>query len=386
MPTADQRADVAGRLEHLDLLRGGAALLVCTGHLRAFLFVNLSSIASPTVVEYGFYAVTALGHQAVIAFFALSGYLVGGGACKAILDGRFVWRDYILRRLTRLWVVIIPALFLTLLLDALGLALSNGAGYAGSYYAIYNSGPELGGADHSVLTFLGNVFFLQTILTPTFGSNTPLWSLANEFWYYFMFPLGAFAIFADRRKTTAILCGGAGILIALWLPWQITLLGAIWLFGAAGFMATPSVGRLSGLRYGLCAAATPLLIAGGLVLSVVRHDVAGDIALGAAFAAALPVLATLPRGPRAYRAVTLGTSDISYTLYVVHFPFLAFVFFSTMAPQRMTLGASGAAIFVLLLAVTLLVASGFWWCFERNTGRVRAAVKKALARRRATVT
>lgn len=30
--------------------------------------------------------------------------------------------------------------------------------------------------------------FLQTRFTPVFGSNGPLWSLFNEFWYYVLFP------------------------------------------------------------------------------------------------------------------------------------------------------------------------------------------------------
>ena len=36
--------------------------------------------------------------------------------------------------------------------------------------------------------FLGNAAFLQRILVPELGTNGPLWSLANEFWYYLLFP------------------------------------------------------------------------------------------------------------------------------------------------------------------------------------------------------
>ena len=43
-------------------------------------------------------------------------------------------------------------------------------------------------------TFWGNLVFLQTILVPTYGTNALLWSLANEFWYYMLFPLLAVLI------------------------------------------------------------------------------------------------------------------------------------------------------------------------------------------------
>ena len=117
-------------------------------------------------------------------FFALSGFLVGGKALSDILRRRFSWSRYLLRRLTRLWIVIVPTLLLTLLFDKIGIALTHGVGYDGRYSALYASGVSASSPiDHSLLTFLGNLAFLQTIYFPIFGSNYPMWSLANEFWY-----------------------------------------------------------------------------------------------------------------------------------------------------------------------------------------------------------
>lgn len=74
----------------------------------------------------------------------------------------------------------LPALLLTLVLDKLGIWLTGGMGYNGEFYDVYNSGPQLPVAvSHSVVTFLGNVAFLQTIYVPPFGTNGPIWSLAN---------------------------------------------------------------------------------------------------------------------------------------------------------------------------------------------------------------
>jgi hypothetical protein len=71
--------EVNHRLVHLDCLRGLAALLVVVEHLRAFLFVPFPQVVSPGVITKAFYLVTGLGHQAVMIFFVLSGFLVGGG-------------------------------------------------------------------------------------------------------------------------------------------------------------------------------------------------------------------------------------------------------------------------------------------------------------------
>ncbi len=87
------------RLVHLDCLRGMGALLVCEEHLRAFLFVPYARLESPGVVQKGFYFLTGLGHQSVMIFFVLSGFLVGGSVVVAMRKGNWTWNGYLLRRL-----------------------------------------------------------------------------------------------------------------------------------------------------------------------------------------------------------------------------------------------------------------------------------------------
>ena len=98
------------RLDSLDLVRGLAALLVLAGHLRAYVFQSYGEASQMGVALKAFYFATGLGHEAVIIFFALSGFLVGGKALQDLLARRFSWSRYLLRRLTRLWIVIVPAL------------------------------------------------------------------------------------------------------------------------------------------------------------------------------------------------------------------------------------------------------------------------------------
>jgi peptidoglycan/LPS O-acetylase OafA/YrhL len=99
------------RLSSLDLLRGGAAFLVFPGHLRAYLLPSYAMAGQGDLHIIIFYLLTGLGHQAVIVFFALSGFLVGGRAFSDILQQRFSSRGYLLRRLTRLWLVSCPRFY-----------------------------------------------------------------------------------------------------------------------------------------------------------------------------------------------------------------------------------------------------------------------------------
>ena len=59
--------------------------------------------------------------------------------------------------------------------------------FYGDFHAVQDV--NLSVAPRSVTAFIGNMFGLQTILVPSFGGNFPLWSLANETWYYILFPL-----------------------------------------------------------------------------------------------------------------------------------------------------------------------------------------------------
>src|SRR5437879_953397 len=79
------------RLEHIGMLRGLAAVLVMSCHLRSFVFSNFGFVNNPDIVIKLFYGITGLGHQAVIVFFAMSGFLVGGKALDEMTSGRWSW-------------------------------------------------------------------------------------------------------------------------------------------------------------------------------------------------------------------------------------------------------------------------------------------------------
>lgn len=376
------------RLSNLDLLRGLAALAVCAGHLRAFLFVDFGQVASAGIIDRAFYLATGLGHQAVMVFFVLSGYLVGGSVLTAYEQGRWSWRDYALRRMTRLWVVLLPALVLTLVFDRIGLAWAP-AGYDGAFTPIHSSGPTAEApADWRATTFLGNAFFLQTIRVNAFGTNGPLWSLANEFWYYLLFPL-IWGIVATRQlpdtsmpARALSLAVSAVLLVALllWLPSGLLWSGLIWLFGVGAFW----LGRFEKVRT-LCRHPLWLVGAGVLALaslaaSKTTSAFGSDWSIGLMFALWVPGLASTPRGIPGLRKLGEGLSEMSYTLYVIHFPLLALVFYGYFRGTQYQPALTGYAWYAALLAATLAVSIAVWWCFERNTASVRKRIEAAFAR------
>ena len=108
---------------HLDALRGIAAVGVCLSHLRDFFFQDYPKVPHHNPLLAAAYLATGLGHQWVIVFFVLSGYLVGGSVLRSFALDRWSWRSYLLNRMTRLYTVLIPALVLGGLLDMAGIHL-----------------------------------------------------------------------------------------------------------------------------------------------------------------------------------------------------------------------------------------------------------------------
>ena len=353
------------------MIRGLAALEVCIGHLRGFFLVDYQQTGGGLTTRL-FYLVTGLHHQAVMIFFALSGFLVGGSVVRLKRRGKWRWDDYLLRRMCRLWIVIVPALLLTLGWDLLGTRLDPAA-YQGAFYPQLLSGP-VNGNDLSPMAFLGNLLFLQKILVNCFGTNGPIWSLANEFWYYLLFPLGLQAVMRAQSPMARIVALVLIAAICLLLPGSILTYGLIWLFGVAAFLALDhnATARIASSRpVGIAAL---LALAAALLASRAQLHFGSDFVIGAAFAMALPFLARAGASSRAYRRTGFILSEMSYTLYLVHFPVLAWIYFTFAAPGQWAFGLVSVATLAAILLVVVGYAAAIWWLFERNTDRVRALV------------
>ncbi|HEX3471581.1 MAG TPA: acyltransferase [Silvibacterium sp.] len=359
---------------HLDALRGIAAVSVCLSHLRDFFFQDYQKLPHHNPLLAAGYLVTGLGHQWVIVFFVLSGYLVGGSVLRSVAVDRWSWRAYLLNRLTRLYAVLVPALVLGGLLDLTGIHIFGTDGIYGG-----NTGThELTFAVQSRLSIpimIGNYAFLQGMYVPTFGSNGPLWSLANEFWYYIAFPFMVCALWPRLSVPLRLLNVLLLVAVLVFVHPKIALMGLIWLMGVAIHYLPPLPIDIVFVRR-LSIPAAVLACSAVLVWCKQTRFVGADYVLGIAVAALMYAVLSCSRTsmPSAYNWTAEVLSRSSYTLYLVHVPFLVFLA-AWMAQARWVPTPGHVLIGCAIFAVVMLYAQLVWFLFEKRTDSLRTRVK-----------
>jgi len=368
---------------HLDALRGFAAFGVLLTHWRDAFFADFPPIRQHNALVAGAYAFAELGHQWVIIFFVLSGYLVGGSVLRSVGSGKWAWREYLLRRLTRLYIVLLPALLIGGALDWSGSHLAN----AGAIYSGRSGMYSLTFDVHSRLTapvFAANGLFLQGMAlrgfggkVPTFGSNGPLWSLSNEFWYYLAFPLAVLLLAKGRSLWLRIICGLGLALWAIFVSSDILLLGIPWLMGSfIGYLPAVPLRRPWTRR--LVIAAVSAALGGALVLGRYSdHTGLTDMLIGVVATALVWITvhcATAPL-PLVYVKLANRAARSSYTLYLTHLPFLVFLKASLQLPRAVP-NWHACLVSAGLLAVTLLYSQLVYELFEKNTDGLRNWIER----------
>jgi peptidoglycan/LPS O-acetylase OafA/YrhL len=368
---------------HLDAVRALAALTVFAGHARD-LFIGSPRAAAGLghAAATGAAPQLTIGHLAVIVFFVLSGYLVGGGVLRAIKDGEWSWGGYAMQRMTRLWVALIPALLLGVVLDSFGSLwfgpLSIYGGPAGQGEVAANLSSHL-----SMAALFGNMVFVQGILVPTLGTNDSLWSLTNEFWYYALFPVALFALFGREGNARRAIYALAFVAILFFVGWKIALYLGIWLMGAA----------LELLPRKLHKQAISLLIPAGILLfldvcaMMLKMNlglVQSDFIVAATFCVLCYVMLNSKEEAKdsLYARASHFVAKMSYTLYLTHLPLLVFAC-ALMMPvwHRWPLDALHIVGMVPILALVFGASYLLYLFFERNTGAVRNTIAQAFRSR-----
>lgn len=394
MPEAGEGQFSSEGSVHLDAVRGVAALVVVLGHTRSLYFTSTSTsdstaraatdaerkdqlpaaVAPPGTVQAPVTRIT-IGNEAVMIFFVLSGFLVGGSVLRSLGKNKFSWNDYLMKRLTRLWVVLIPALLVGFAIDHAGVA------FFGAQ-SIYGAPPEqlIVARDLAmrltIPTLLGNMFFTQGILVDNLGVNESLWSLTFEFWYYILFPLLAIVLLSRSKLTSkaisvvgvAAISYFVGSLILLHLP--IWILGAVvaWLPAklsertarilalVVGIVLVLSMPMLRAVPVSIYAAEWAMAIGSGCLIYLIKH-------------------LESQRRPNWYSAVSGFFSRISYTLYLVHLPLAVFLCAMLNRPWHVwAKNAGNLTIWAATDVAVVLLAYGFYLLFEANTDAVRKAV------------
>jgi peptidoglycan/LPS O-acetylase OafA/YrhL len=361
----------------IEAYRWIGAMIVISVHATNS-FVNLADIMTAPhawpVYLWWLIVNFPLGHEMVLGFFVLSGYLVGGAVLASIRKEKYFLREYLIHRFARIYIVTVPTLILTFVLDSLGRNMS-----APEFY----HSPAFEG-HFTMPIFIGNILNLQEILVPPFGTNTPLWSLACEFWYYICFPLLALPLARHYPKLVRYggFALGATIFVALGAtsPWfRFGFL--LWVLGAlASLPKTPLVAS----RW------ISLAIYVGL-LFLIRFTVRGpflethmwlqDVADVAAALGLCNLLMTVRLGSTEgwnwlrspYHHVF---ADFSFSIYSIHMPILIFwrvVADSTLGPawaQQLATPGNWCALFAVIGCV-LAASYGFSRLTEAHTGAAR---------------
>jgi len=370
---------------HLDLVRAVAAWAVMWGHLRGLFFVDYHDLPAPGRLLGLVYFLTGFGHQAVMVFFILSGFLISTSVFKMLATESWSWTEYIISRAARLYVVLIPGLLLGLLWDAVG---SHAFALSGLYsQPLRGFGSSIARDNLTVGNFFGNLFFLQTIRCRTFGSNGPLWSLANEFWYYVLFPLVLFAALAWMKRSirTAALLSLFALAVS-WFVGNAILLGFfIWLTGTLLVVAHKELKLPTAAWRALAIAASSVFLAICLYTARMGQwgETRSDLAVGAGFALFLYGLLQLDWTSRAgaYPRITHTFAAFSYSLYVLHFPLLLFLR-AWITPDRRWQPDLPHLVWGLLLGgLVILFAWAVSLCTENRTSVVRNWLRARVGRR-----
>jgi peptidoglycan/LPS O-acetylase OafA/YrhL len=380
-------AEAAERSIAIDWLRGAAAIAVLLFHAREVIWVGLTdwlhsgkwNWLSPDSI-LGFTSVPLRwGYFGVPLFFVISGYCIHRPYVRAreFDEGyRFNIKQYLARRLWRIYPTLLAALLLTAGLDCI-------------VRSVNAACPQLG--DDSIATFLANLFTLQNIAAPTYGSNVPLWTLSIELHFYLVYPL----LYLSVKK--------GGLLVSM-LVVSLLSLGS-WLFleqfgtdAASCFFLPFWFSWVSGACIAEAEARRVVLPTGWLVLAAVPclivalrlHD------LKAFFLDSRPLefaLLSLPSALLLWFAIKRPLSPFwscrpsralalvglfSYSLYATHVPTL-------LAYRALVQGGSQSSLFVSVIPAVLVaigVAYVVYLMVEQWSLKLPSRVSRALARQK----
>lgn len=215
---------------YLDLVRFTAAILVVLSHA-----------SQDGIYRYSFW-LDQFGHEAVVIFFVLSGFVIYSTSARPTET----MQSYGAARFSRLYSVVLPAIALSYLLK-------------GSI-AIYTGGnlrEEFLGQDLSWITLASVALFLTESwnIFVELPWNGPFWSLSYEAWYYVIFGLAYFQRGHTRYILVLLACLIAGPrILALFPIWMIGVGLAKWrhqidisphLGASLLFLSTAAVGIVS---------------------------------------------------------------------------------------------------------------------------------------------
>ena len=342
------------KISVIEVIRGIAALLVVFLHAREIAWIGMRAAwsefgisFSPSVILGYLTFPVVWGAIGVPIFFVLSGYCIHLNHAIKLNENpnyKINEKKYLYRRFLRIYPVLIAALILTFIFDSIS------QHYVPNFYKFQSL---------SLDTFLGNLFAVQGLLTTTFGSNGPLWSLSIEIQLYIFYLL----LFSFRKKfgilKTFILVAIINITSAfIFVEEQFfTSYLLCWCLGA--YIAEPKI--YFSLSNKLKISIFFLLLPISLFVFFLKFQLLTFNLDALAFAFLFSaILLVNQRNNFAYSALK-KVGDMSYSLYIIHLPTIVLL------DTYILSGAKSPFIFFSLFCIlaSIFVAYLFYLVVER---------------------
>ncbi|GLI91129.1 acyltransferase family protein [Methylocystis echinoides] len=342
----------------LDWARFLAAGLVVANHLRVNSFFSFSETeCSSATAKLLFFQITRLGIEAVLMFFVLSGFLVGGMAVKRAMIETFDLRNYGIDRITRIYVPLLPLLILTV-------ANSIWLGFSFSWFEVF-----------------ANAASLQGVIASPFSGNTALWSLSYEVWFYILCGATLAMVQLKNLKTKAIALALVLTSMLVFSKLELVYLFS-WLIGlAAFFLPVKSAKKVSALG---------LILALSGVISMQLTSVSQQIDLSAVrvldrrvavlmLSAGLGLIVKVCAGKRqkvnsmrCWESVGRFLASFSYTLYLSHNPLMSAMMGVGLLNKHQKLDEYTFGLYLTHFFLLCCVSYVLYLLFESQTIKVRA--------------
>jgi len=322
--------------------------------LRAFAVLSVVAFHFETPGIHG-------GFVGVDIFFVISGYLITGIIQAEVKQGTFSFARFYERRVRRL----LPALYAMVALSAI----------PSSYYLLASERAEFFRSVAAVVTFTSNIFFwLQSGYFDHAAEEKPLlhtWSLAVEEQFYLALPVLVWIVLRAAPKSRIVLPLLLTALTLASFALSIMLMRSdqsanaffmspprAWEFLVGGLVALPGVPVLRDARAQLAARGTALVLMAIPILSLrPGSGFPGINALLPCIGAALYIwsgigVPTAQPPWYSYRHVVRFLGQISYSLYLWHWPLFAFARFAK--PSLVLDVTDRIALFALVVAISAL--------------------------------
>lgn len=344
------------RFYWLDLIRFIAAFLVVAVHVRSDFFLTYSElpIESQNFITQIFYYINSFGLEAVLVFFVLSGFLVGGRNLARLQQGKDISvKKYIIDRFFRIGIPLVASLVLIIFVDFL-------VGKKSSWFDL-----------------LGNLFGLQGILVRDAGGV--FWTLAYEIWFYVLISAFLLIFKSNKRKILGLFL--LAISLVAFIGLQSYFLFILSFGVLAYYLKDFRINRIYLLLFTLLWIALSTLSHFAVpskardvsIFSWVNNEML-IILMGMVIAVLISqIVYSKPKTKFGFKIEKAGTflASFSYTLYLTHFQVLRVLHFLDF-PIYDKVTISTVVMFGVLTLICMIFAFLFYQITEKQTSKIKS--------------